>query len=60
MAADNTFVDSAHDGESPRALVVLVGGRRALAQAVHTEGAGRRYTALAERLRRGKHPAAQS
>jgi exodeoxyribonuclease V alpha subunit len=31
-------------------LVVLVGSRRALAKAVRTEGAGRRYTALAERL----------
>jgi len=34
-------------------LVVLVGSKRALAKAVRTEGAGRRYTALAERLRRG-------
>ncbi len=34
-------------------IVVLVGSRRALAQAVRTQGAGRRYTALAERLRRG-------
>jgi exodeoxyribonuclease V alpha subunit len=33
-------------------LVVLVGSRRALAKAVGTEGAGRRYTALAERLQR--------
>jgi exodeoxyribonuclease V alpha subunit len=32
-------------------LVVLVGSRRALARAVRTQGAGRRYTALAERLR---------
>jgi exodeoxyribonuclease V alpha subunit len=32
-------------------LVVLVGSRRALAKAVRTQGAGRRYTALAERLR---------
>jgi len=35
-------------------LVVLVGSKRALAKAVRTEGAGRRYTALAERLRRGQ------
>ena len=34
-------------------LVVLVGSRRALARAVRTQGAGRRYTALAERLRGG-------
>jgi exodeoxyribonuclease V alpha subunit len=34
-------------------LVVLVGSRRALARAVRTEGAGRRHTALADRLRRG-------
>jgi len=34
-------------------LVVLVGSKRALAKAVRTEGAGRRHTALAERLRRG-------
>jgi exodeoxyribonuclease V alpha subunit len=33
-------------------LVVLVGSRRALWKAVQTVGAGRRYTALAERLRR--------
>ena len=32
-------------------LVVLVGSKRALAKAVRTQGAGRRYTALAERLR---------
>jgi exodeoxyribonuclease V alpha subunit len=32
-------------------LVVLVGSWRALAKAVRTQGAGRRYTALAERLR---------
>jgi exodeoxyribonuclease V alpha subunit len=32
-------------------IVVLVGSRRALAKAVRTKGAGRRYTALAERLR---------
>jgi exodeoxyribonuclease V alpha subunit len=41
-------------------LVVLVGSRRALWKAVHTDGAGRRYTALAERLRRGKPPATRS
>jgi len=34
-------------------LVVLVGSKRALAKAVRTEGAGRRHTALAERLHRG-------
>jgi exodeoxyribonuclease V alpha subunit len=34
-------------------LVVLVGSRRALAKAVRTQGAGRRYTALTERLRPG-------
>jgi exodeoxyribonuclease V alpha subunit len=33
-------------------LVVLVGSRRALWKAVHTVGAGRRYTALAHRLQR--------
>jgi exodeoxyribonuclease V alpha subunit len=32
-------------------LVVLVGSRRALAKAVRTHGAGRRYTALTQRLR---------
>jgi exodeoxyribonuclease V alpha subunit len=31
-------------------IVVLVGSRRALAKAVRTQGAGRRYTALAARL----------
>ncbi|HEY7092309.1 MAG TPA: ATP-binding domain-containing protein, partial [Ktedonobacterales bacterium] len=31
-------------------LVVLVGSRRALWKAVQTVGAGRRYTALAQRL----------
>jgi len=35
-------------------IVVLVGSKRALAKAVRTEGAGRRYTALTERLRRGR------
>jgi exodeoxyribonuclease V alpha subunit len=34
-------------------LVVLVGSRRALAKAVRTQGAGRRYTALTHRLRSG-------
>jgi len=34
-------------------LVVLVGSRRALAKAVRTQGAGRRYTALTERLQQG-------
>jgi exodeoxyribonuclease V alpha subunit len=34
-------------------VVVLVGSRRALWQAVRTVGAGRRYTALAWRLSRG-------
>jgi exodeoxyribonuclease V alpha subunit len=33
-------------------VVVLVGSRRALWKAVQTEGAGRRHTALAQRLRR--------
>jgi exodeoxyribonuclease V alpha subunit len=32
-------------------IVVLVGSKRALAKAVRTPGAGRRYTALTERLR---------
>jgi exodeoxyribonuclease V alpha subunit len=32
-------------------MVVLVGSKRALARAVRTQGAGRRYTALTERLR---------
>ncbi len=35
-------------------LVVLVGSTRAIARAVRTEGTGRRYAALAERLRRGQ------
>jgi exodeoxyribonuclease V alpha subunit len=35
-------------------MVVLVGSKRAIARAVRTEGAGRRYAALAERLRRGQ------
>ncbi len=34
-------------------VVVLVGSTRAIARAVRTEGAGQRYAALAERLRRG-------
>src|SRR5919202_1547342 len=38
-------------------LVVLVGSKRAIARAVRTEGAGRRYAALAERLRRGQRTA---
>jgi exodeoxyribonuclease V alpha subunit len=38
-------------------LVVLVGSRRALAKAVRTQGAGRRYTALGERLWRGQDAA---
>ena len=33
-------------------IVVLVGSRRALAKAVRTQGAGRRYTALTQRLQR--------
>ena len=33
-------------------LVVLVGSQRALWKAVRTEGGGRRYAALAERLQR--------
>ena len=32
-------------------IVVLVGSKRALAKAIRTQGAGRRYTALTERLR---------
>jgi exodeoxyribonuclease V alpha subunit len=36
-----------------RQLVVLVGSRRALAKAIRTAGAGHRYTALDDRLRRG-------
>jgi exodeoxyribonuclease V alpha subunit len=39
-------------------LVVLVGSRRALAKAVRTQGAGRRYTALTERLGQGRTGAA--
>jgi exodeoxyribonuclease V alpha subunit len=41
-------------------LVVLVGSRRALAKAVRTAGTEQRYTALAERLRRGSHSAVQA
>jgi exodeoxyribonuclease V alpha subunit len=36
-----------------RRLVVIVGSRRALAQAVRTRGAGRRHTGLTHRLRSG-------
>jgi exodeoxyribonuclease V alpha subunit len=39
-----------------RKLIILVGSRRALAQAVRTRGAGRRHTALTHRL----HPAGQA
>jgi exodeoxyribonuclease V alpha subunit len=35
-------------------IVVLVGSKRALAKAVRTPGAGRRYTALTERLQQGR------
>jgi UvrD-like helicase C-terminal domain len=35
-------------------IVVLVGSRRTLAKAVRTQGAGRRYTALTERLQPGR------
>jgi exodeoxyribonuclease V alpha subunit len=35
-------------------VVVLVGSRRALAKAVRTQGAGRRYTALTQRLQQGR------
>jgi exodeoxyribonuclease V alpha subunit len=35
-------------------MVVLVGSRRALAKAVRTQGAGRRYTALTQRLQQGR------
>jgi hypothetical protein len=43
-------------------IVVLAGSRRALAKAVRTQGAGRRYTALTERLlqRRARTVAAVS
>ncbi len=41
-------------------LVVLVGSKRALAKAVRTEGAGRRYTALATRLQRVRPKIASS
>jgi exodeoxyribonuclease V alpha subunit len=34
-------------------IVILVGSRRALAKAIRIQGAGRRHTALAERLRPG-------
>lgn len=39
-------------------LVVIVGSRRALAQAVRTRGAGRRHTGLTHRLSPGGGPAA--
>jgi hypothetical protein len=35
-------------------IVVLVGSKRALAKAVRTPGAGRRYTTLTERLWPGR------
>ena len=35
-------------------IVVLVGSKRALAKAVRTQGAGRRYTALTQRLQQGR------
>jgi exodeoxyribonuclease V alpha subunit len=35
-------------------IVVLVGSKRALGKAVRTPGAGRRYTALTERLQQGR------
>jgi exodeoxyribonuclease V alpha subunit len=35
-------------------IVVLVGSKRALAKAVRTPGAGRRYTALTQRLQQGR------
>ena len=35
-------------------IVVLVGSKRALAKAVRTQGAGRRYTALTHRLHQGR------
>jgi exodeoxyribonuclease V alpha subunit len=39
-------------------IVVLVASRRALAKAVRTQSAGRRYTTLTERLRPGRTSAA--
>jgi hypothetical protein len=39
-------------GQLPQ-VMVLVGSRRALAKAVRTQGAGRRYTTLAQRLQPG-------
>jgi exodeoxyribonuclease V alpha subunit len=39
-------------------IVVLVASRRALAKAVRTQDAGRRYTTLTERLRQGRTSAA--
>ena len=46
--------NGAHRGFEPNAkrLVVLVGSKRAIGQAVRTNPAGRRYAALAERLQR--------
>jgi exodeoxyribonuclease V alpha subunit len=41
-------------------MVVLVGSRRALAKAVRTHGAGRRYTTLTDRLQPGAVGAAAS
>lgn len=38
-------------------LVVLVGSKRALAKAVRTQGAGRRYTTLTQRLLSGSSAA---
>ena len=38
----------------PKHIVVLVGSKRALAKAVRTQGAGRRYTALTQRLQQGR------
>jgi exodeoxyribonuclease V alpha subunit len=35
-------------------IVVLVGSKRALAKAVRSQGAGRRYTALTQRLQQGR------
>jgi exodeoxyribonuclease V alpha subunit len=40
-----------------RRIVVLVGSKRAIAKAVRTQGAGRRYAALAARLRGSGQPA---
>jgi exodeoxyribonuclease V alpha subunit len=43
-----------------KGMVVLVGSRRALARAVRTTRAGRRYTALDERLCRGSRRVAEA